>query len=474
LNSHAETFVSLFVLLQNLKRITTITRTNIHDNMILVKHSKKKILKRKTEDTSQSLGISNDEDKTNSSSPTKKSKTSHGIDKTAIFKDYQDTCINNDITFEVTTTNKGETHPTTHSYPTRHQLVKNCTMKPSFNHYYRVDNLHFDNVIIFLIKEYEKYLSTDEIKILRSVNSLYRNMIDDIVKLRSLDFSNLRKPRLNYNEQTTISNDRVDMTTACFIHYGFHPGMMICFIKGEFVNEHLDVDSIINEVGPHISSTDANHIHRILTQGCPSHIDFEERFENKQFALQRGNQQTFLQHRDVTMKAINKVEKNSQVLPLKLWTVYFSPWCRATPQGLKEKDGKYRVIFDASTQSKAEEVMLNHVTPTDDEPEIDFGQAKAKLLTSIYNWRISYPDDVIFISLADVTACFRQQHISCDVTGAFGFVANDLYFLSTSHVFGSNTSASAWEPRRRAIEALIPIYAKQFDLVKKHQERMDQ
>jgi len=63
--------------------------------------------------------------------------------------------------------------------------------------------------------------------------------------------------------------------------------------------------------------------------------------------------------------------------------------------------------------------MLNHVTPTDDEPEIDFGQAKAKLLTSIYNWRISYPDDVIFISLADITACFRQQHISCDITGAF-------------------------------------------------------
>ena len=244
-------------------------------------------------------------------------------------------------------------------------------------------------------------------------------MIDDILDLRSLDFSVLRKPRLNYNEQTTISDDRVDMTTACFIHYSFHPGMMIRFIKGQFVNEHLDVDSIINEVVPHISSTGTNHIHRILTQGCPSHIDFKESFENKQFALQRGNQQTFLQHRDVTMKAINKVEKNSQVLPLKLWTVYFSPWCWAAPQGLKEKGGKYRVIFDASTQSKAEEVMLNHVTPTDDEPEIDFGQAKAKLLTSIYNWRISYPDDVIFISLADITACFRQQHISCDITGAF-------------------------------------------------------
>jgi hypothetical protein len=59
------------------------------------------------------------------------------------------------------------------------------------------------------------------------------------------------------------------------------------------------------------------------------------------------------------------------------------------------------------------------------------------------------------------------------VTGAFGFVANNLYFLATSMVFGSNTSASSWEPFRRAIENLITVYSMREDLVIKHKSLLD-
>ena len=131
------------------------------------------------------------------------------------------------------------------------------------------------------------------------------------------------------------------------------------------------------------------------------------------------------------------------MLPFKSWIVYFSPYCRATPQGIREKYEKFRVIFDSSTQSSPDEVVLNHVTPTDQEAPIDFGTAKRKLLTNIYNWRVSFPDEVIYLALADITACFRFPRISADVTGAFGFLAETLYFISSSHVFGSNTSASS-------------------------------
>jgi hypothetical protein len=86
------------------------------------------------------------------------------------------------------------------------------------------------------------------------------------------------------------------------------------------------------------------------------------------------------------------------------------------------------------------------MTPIVNEDGIDFGRAKMKFLTSIYNWRISYPDKTIYMALADITACFRFPRILADITGAFGFVADDLFFLMTSHVFGSNISASSWEP----------------------------
>jgi hypothetical protein len=101
---------------------------------------------------------------------------------------------------------------------------------------------------------------------------------------------------------------------------------------------------------------------------------------------------------------------------------------------------------------------LNEFTPTEFEANTDFGHAKMNLLCRIYNWRVSYLREIIFLALADITACFRFPRIHADLTGAFGFMAEQLFFLATSMVFGSNASASSWEPFRRAIQSLIPIF----------------
>jgi hypothetical protein len=60
--------------------------------------------------------------------------------------------------------------------------------------------------------------------------------------------------------------------------------------------------------------------------------------------------------------------------------------------------------------------------------------------------------------------------MAADLTGAFGFIADAMYFLVTSHMFGSNTSCSSWEPFQRAIQVLIQFYLERTDLVEKHAE----
>jgi hypothetical protein len=52
-------------------------------------------------------------------------------------------------------------------------------------------------------------------------------------------------------------------------------------------------------------------------------------------------------------------------------------------------------------------------------------------------------------------------------------MAKNLYFLAMSMVFGSNTSASSWEPFRRAIKALISEYSTRSDLIEKHKHLLD-
>jgi hypothetical protein len=114
------------------------------------------------------------------------------------------------------------------------------------------------------------------------------------------------------------------------------------------------------------------------------------------------------------------------------------------------------------------EVVLNDVTTTKFEANITFGTAKLKLLRRIYNWRVSHPTSKIYLALADITACFCFPRIHPDLMGAFGFMAEGLYFLATSMVFGSTVSASSWEPFWRAIKSLIIEYSMNLDLVSKH------
>ena len=123
---------------------------------------------------------------------------------------------------------------------------------------------------------------------------MHRDMVTNILQLRGIDFSKVKLPRYDYADQTKILQERVDLVTACAIYYGLNTGMVVRYLKGEYVGESRDADKILEKVSPYIDEVDCKHIKWIINQGCPSHIDFEEDYDNKHMVLWKGNQQTFL------------------------------------------------------------------------------------------------------------------------------------------------------------------------------------
>ncbi len=91
-------------------------------------------------------------------------------------------------------------------------------------------------------------------------------MINDVQRLRFVDFTSLKLPRLNYAEQTEISGKRVDQATACAIHYGLNPGMVIRFLMGEYVGEIRYSAAILAEVSLYINKEDSEHINALSTK----------------------------------------------------------------------------------------------------------------------------------------------------------------------------------------------------------------
>ena len=213
-------------------------------------------------------------------------------------------------------------------------------MQPSLDLQYRVRDLSIENVLVFIVKHHEAYLSSQDLSSLKQVNTLFEEMISDVIELWSIDFSwPLKIPRLNYADQQSICPHRVSLATAGLIHYGLHPGMLVRYLKGDYVGESRHHIRVLNEVSSHISIEDANHIKRILTLGCPAKLVLEEESSNKLSVIKKGNQQTFLAHPEVAIKTMNKEERYSHLIVLWSRVVSPPPYLRCTPQGMREKRG---------------------------------------------------------------------------------------------------------------------------------------
>ncbi len=71
------------------------------------------------------------------------------IDKNSILSDYHEFYNAKGIQDQVSNIAKGETLS---SYPSPYLLIADCKMKQSTNLYYQAKELHFDNVVIFVIR----------------------------------------------------------------------------------------------------------------------------------------------------------------------------------------------------------------------------------------------------------------------------------------------------------------------------------
>jgi hypothetical protein len=347
-------------------------------------------------------------------------------------------------------------------------------MRPSIDKYYRVKKLTLYNVITTVVKEYYSSFDRRDIQNLATTNKDFSVMIPNVTRWLKIDFTSLREPRYDYENQLEVSHHRVEMASAAMVHFGLDPGIFVRWLGGEYTGHRREVGKILATVKPHILPDDYDQLVRILTQGCPSRLQFDEDLSNKLIMINRGNSKSFIDNPQLVLKTMNKEDRYSHVVPLHEDIVKFSPFCRHTMQTLVTKPGKNdRICWDASTKYGPEEVVLNEVTPMELEAPITFGNTKKIFLTNLYNARISFPDKVILLAMADIKACFRHPRLHPDLTGAFGFNAEHLYYLATAMVFGSIASASSWEPFRRAIEALSRIYANRPDLVIKHRRYLD-
>ena len=93
------------------------------------------------------------------------------------------------------------------NYPTQHQLVQSLALKPSLYGQYWVKNFYLHHVVILLIKE--GWFSLNDHRSFALLGVDFWHMVPEVLQLMTIDFSPLREPRFNYDQQTELEQHRI-------------------------------------------------------------------------------------------------------------------------------------------------------------------------------------------------------------------------------------------------------------------------
>ena len=182
------------------------------------------------------------------------------------------------------------------------------------------------------------------------------------------------------------------MAGALMIYYRCNPGKVVRWLDGEYTSTKRHIAHILCSVRPYISDPDFEYIKRILTQGCPASVNYEEDTASKVAMMKRGNQEHFFENADVVKQTINKEDRYSYSLPVVAFFCLFSPFLCHNAQGMIIKPGKNpRIVWDGSTKRTPMDVVINDITSTDNEAEVTFGMVKTLFYVYLYNLCISFP-----------------------------------------------------------------------------------
>jgi hypothetical protein len=167
---------------------------------------------------------------------------------------------------------------------------------------------------------------------------------------------------------------------------------------------------------------------------------------NRRAFAEYGNHTSVSANPDNTIKAVQKDFLRSHSLVTNPLLGSFIPDTHNIPQGLVVVAGKSdRQICDGSFRPNVDSIATNDMTSKATEHEVLFPRSFGNYLQWIYNLRIDYPEEEIYLGDDDVSGAFRHAKWNPNVIGMNTFMMFGFIFFCTGLTFGNNTCPANWE-----------------------------
>ena len=266
---------------------------------------------------------------------------------------------------------------------------------------------------------------------------------------RCIDPRRIQGFQPDWQRQTDIDDDRVRMATAALLHFDGDIADTTRWIGGPHVGAHRDVPGTILYLRGKIDDKTLNTLEQSWKHGVPKQCNAYEKEDSFRAYLAYGNHTTVNKEPGIARTTLIKDSKKGYVLLFDKRMVYFALNCHVTPIGLVGLDNKYktpRPIFDSTFRPQPQFSGINDWTTKETEPPLHFGPSFGKYLVWLWNMRITYPTQEIFLGDDDISGAFRHQKYHPNLVGMHSCIMAGHLACSTGMTFGDNTSPSNFEP----------------------------
>ena len=281
-----------------------------------------------------------------------------------------------------------------------------------------------------------------------------RAFLDLLADVGDVPFDHLPGFPEDWTQPPDIDPDTVRAHTAALIHFNGSVADCVRWLGGPHVGAQRDHDAILAELrASGLDEETYQDLQRIFVHGIPASCNAEASEQNFMEYFLYGNHSTVEEEPEKTYKAMAKDYRKG-------FTILFDPRmillmhdCHVTPQGLVDLNSPYkkpRPIFDSSFRPQPWCQAINDWTHKDNEPRLTFAEAEMGFMRWLYNLRVTYPREEIYIADDDVSGAFRLMKYHPNLVGMHTSLQCKFAVVNTGATFGDNTSPSNFDVIGRA------------------------
>jgi hypothetical protein len=189
--------------------------------------------------------------------------------------------------------------------------------KPSASHSF-VQDACFETSYMLIIKS--GFFEPADILALHGCHPLFSHLLCTCIHLCHYDFLWLTQYNLDWDKQQSLNRNKAYAFLACLLHYNLSVASTIHFLRNNYSDAYRDIPSIFNSLRSHsIAESLILHYSRVMTVGCPNHLNESTLCNNALLYWQKGNHLSIRAKMDQVMTTMNKEEKNNYVIHVPHW-----------------------------------------------------------------------------------------------------------------------------------------------------------